>query len=137
MEKINQIISYLYAIANFAKDIHYSCYGEAFYSKHEFADFIQDGIYNYIDLIKEVCLLGNEISPLSSIEYLRSAADIIPLRLENDDKKNFENLKELLIETLSLLEQTTELTRGENNLLDDIAQNLQQKLGLVNRQIKE
>lgn len=137
MEIINQIICYLYAIANFSKDIHYSCYGEAFYSKHMFADIVQSDLYDYIDSLKEVCLLGNEIAPLSSIEYLKKAIGIIPPKEENDDKKNFENLKDIIVETLALLEQIGELTRGENNLLDDIAQNLQQKLGLINQQIKE
>lgn len=136
MENINNLIAYLVAIANFAKDIHYSCYGEAFYGKHLFVDLIQDDLYNYIDLLKEVCLLGNEIAPLPSSEYMRTAIELIPMRLENDDYKNFENMKSLIVDTLALMENTQNLTRGENNLLDDISQNLQQKVGLINQQIK-
>lgn len=136
MTDITKLIAYLIAIVNFAKDIHYSAYGEAFYAKHEFADLIQDGLNDYIDLIKEICLLGNEIAPLPSGEYLSRATSLIPLREEKNDRENFERMKNLLIETLSLLEGMDNLTRGENNLLDDIAQNLQQKLGLINQQIK-
>lgn len=136
MTDITKLISYLIAIANFAKDIHYSTHGEAFYAKHEFADLIQSDLNDYIDLIKEICLLGNEIAPLPSGEYLSRATSLIPLREENNDRQNFEKMKNLLIETLSLLEGMDNLTRGENNLLDDIAQNLQQKLGLVNQEVK-
>lgn len=89
MEKINKLIAYLIAIANYAKDIHYSCKGEAFYSKHLLADRIQDGLYDFIDQIKETCLLGNDILPLPSGEYLAMAMNLLP-PLENDDKKNFQ-----------------------------------------------
>lgn len=137
MEKINQLISYLIAIANFAKDIHYSSCGEAFYGKHLLADRLQENIYDFIDQLKEVCLLGNEIEPLSSIEYLKAAISIIPLKNNADDKANFIQMKELLIETLSLIEELSDLTRGEDNLIGNIAQELENNLGLVNLQVKD
>lgn len=52
MIEINKLICYLIALQNFAKDIHYSCYGEAFYGKHLFADRLQEDLYDYVDQIR-------------------------------------------------------------------------------------
>ena len=49
MDKIDILIAYLFAIQAFAKDIHYSASGEAFYSKHLLADEIYKGIDEQID----------------------------------------------------------------------------------------
>lgn len=137
MEKINTLIAYLIAIANFAKDIHYTCRGEAFYGKHLLADRIQDGLYNFVDQIKETCLLGNDIEPQQSGEYLIKAANLIP-KLSNSDKTNFEKMQKLLIDCLILMQEMlkeTDTPRAEVSLVDGIAQDLQGKLGLVNRQV--
>lgn len=137
MEKINQLICYLIAIANFAKDIHYTCRGEAFYGKHLLADRIQDGLYDFVDQIKETCLLGNEIEPLESGEYLINAANLIP-KLSNSDRTNFEKIQKLLIDCLVLMQEMlkeTDTPRAEVSLVDGIAQDLQQKLGLINLQL--
>lgn len=139
MEKTNKLICYLVAIANFAKDIHYTCSGEAFYSKHLLADRIQEGLYDFIDQIKETCLLGNNILPLPSGEYLAMAMNLLP-PLENDDKKNFQTMQKLLIACLVLMQemlQEKNTPRAEVSLVDGIAQDLQQKLGLVNLQVKD
>lgn len=137
MEKINQLICYLVAIANFSKDIHYTCRGEAFYGKHLLADRIQDGLYDFVDQIKETCLLSNEIEPLESGEYLVNAANLIP-KLSNSDKTNFEKMQKLLIDCLVLMQEMlkeTDTPRAEVSLVDGIAQDLQQKLGLINLQV--
>lgn len=139
MENINKLICYLLAIANFAKDIHYSCKGEAFYSKHLLADRIYDGLYEFIDSIKETCLLGNDILPLPSGEYLAMTMNLLPL-VETDGKKNFQNMQKLLIDCLVLMQemlQDKDTPRAEVSLIDGIAQDLQQKLGLVNLQVKD
>lgn len=138
MGNINKLICYLIAIQNFAKDIHYSCSGDAFYSKHLFADRIYDGLDNFIDGIKEMCLLGNDILPLPSGEYLARAINLLP-PVETDDKKNFQAMQKLLIDCLVLMQemlQETDTPRAEVSLIDGIAQDLQGKLGLVNRQVK-
>lgn len=139
MENINKLICYLLVIANFAKDIHYSCKGEAFYSKHLLADRIQEGLYDFIDSIKEICLLGNDILPLPSGEYLAMTMNLLPL-VETDGKKNFQNMQKLLIDCLVLMQemlQDKDTPRAEVSLIDGIAQDLQQKLGLVNLQVKD
>ena len=138
MENINKLICYLVAIQNFAKDIHYSCAGDAFYGKHLLADRIYDRLDGFIDGIKETCLLGNDILPLPSGEYLAMAMNLLPA-LEQDDKKNFEAMQKLLIDCLVLMQemlQVKDTPRAEVSLIDGIAQDLQQKLGLVNREVR-
>lgn len=136
MEKFNKLICYLLALANFAKDIHYSCHGDAFYGKHEFADRLADGEDNYIDQIKEICILGNDEEPLPSGEYLSRATSLIPLKSDKD-RENFFSMKALMLNALTHLEEMDGMTRGEENLIGNIAQDIQQNLGLVNRQVKE
>lgn len=138
MEKINKLICYLVAIQNFAKDIHYSCGGDAFYGKHLLADRIYDGLDTFIDGIKETCLLGNDILPLPSGEYLARTMNLLP-PVDADDKKNFQAMQKLLIDCLVLMQemlQEKDTPRAEVSLIDGIAQDLQGKLGLVNRQVK-
>ncbi len=139
MENINKLICYLLAIANFAKDIHYTCKGEAFYGKHLLADRIQDALYDFIDRIKETCLLGNEVLPLPSGEYLARAMNLLP-QVTDDDKSNFQSMQKLLIDSLVLMQEMlkeTDTPRAEVSLIDGIAQDLQGKLGLVNLQVKD
>lgn len=136
MEHFNKLITYLMAIQNFCKDIHYSCHGESFYSKHLFVDRIQENLYNYIDEIKEICFLGNDEQPLPSGEYLSRATSLIPL-LETKDLQNFINLGKLIVEVLALIDNMERLTQGEANLMGTIAQDLQNNLGLLNLQVKE
>lgn len=135
MENINQIIAYLLAIQNYAKDIHYNCKGLAFYAQHQLADRIFEELDDFQDALKETCLLGNDLLPLPSTEYLSKARFLIP-SINEDTAQNFQSMKRLLTEALSVIENTQGTTRGEQSLLDSIAENLQQKLGLVNRQVK-
>lgn len=135
MENINKLIAQLIAICNYSKDIHYNSKGEAFYGKHLLADRVQENLSEYIDQIKEICLLGNDYKTLSSAEYLLKATSYIPT-VEEEDKANFKNLENLLVVTLGTLEGL-EGTKGEENLYGAIAQDLQNSLGLINRQIKD
>lgn len=134
MDKANNLICSLIAIQSFCKDIHYNSKGEAFYSKHLLADRIQENISDYIDRIKEVAILGNDEKTLPSGEYLLKATSFIP-QISEDDKDNFQSLENLIVNTLMSL-QDMEATMGEDNLYGEIAENLQNSLGLINRQIK-
>jgi DNA-binding ferritin-like protein len=134
MDKVNNLICSLIAIQNFCKDIHYNSKGDAFYSKHLLADRVQENISDYIDRIKEVAILGNDEKTLPSGEYLSRATSLIP-ELAEDDKENFKSLENLLVNTLMSL-QDMEATLGEDNLYGTIAEDLQNSLGLINRQIK-
>lgn len=134
MDKVNNLICSLIAIQNFCKDIHYNSKGEAFYSKHLLADRVQDNISDYIDRIKEVAILGNDEKTLPSGEYLSRATSLIP-DVAEEDKDNFKSLENLIVNTLMAL-QNMEATLGESNLYGAIAEDLQNSLGLINRQIK-
>ena len=135
MDNINNLICFLIALQNFCKDIHYNSKGDAFYSKHLLVDRVQDNISDYIDRIKEVCILGNNQQTLPSWEYLSAATGLIPESSESDSD-NFKNLAVLITSVLSLIEQM-EGSQGELNLYAAIAEDLQNSLGLVNRQIIE
>lgn len=134
MDKVNNLICSLIAIQNFCKDIHYNAKGDAFYSKHLLADRVQDNINEYIDQIKEICIIGSSEKTLPSKEYLLQAIKFIPAITEND-QENFKSLENLLVMTLANIEQL-EGTKGEENLFGAIAQDLQNSLGLINRQVK-
>lgn len=136
MDKINNLIAGLLAIANYAKDIHYNAKGDAFYAKHLLADRIEENLPDFIDKLKEVCILGNNEAALPSSEYLRKAINLLP-EITQNDKDNFKKLAELIITNLALIEHLPELTKGEDNLIGAIAEDLQNNLGLINRQIKE
>ena len=136
MEKINNLICYLIALQNYSKDIHYNTKGDAFYSKHLLVDRVQENLSDYIDSIKEVFFLGGmSKEPLPSYEYLKKASELIP-KIEKDDKKSFQNLIKLLIKTIQTIETIKTVSKGEENLLGTIAENLQSSLGLINQQVK-
>ena len=136
MEKYNILIEYLLAVQNFAKDIHYTSTGEAAYSKHLLADRVQENLYDFIDKIKEVCILGNDTPPLPSGEYLSRATSKIP-QLGETDRENFRSLQALIINTLSHIEKIDDITTGEANLIGNIAEDLQNNLGLINLQVRD
>ena len=124
------------AIQNFAKDIHYNCKGESFYGKHLLADRLGDNLSDYIDSIKEVFFMASDKEPLPSSLYLTEASVFIP-EIAPEDKLNFESMRNLLVNTLQHIETLQDLTKGEENLIGSIAENLQNNLGLVNFQIKD
>lgn len=130
-EQIDNLIIYLLAIANYAKDIHYNCPGASFYGQHLLADRFADNLYDYIDQLKEICLLGHGFKTLHSSIYLARAAEIIP------DKIDFQKMRELMINCLQLIEETAGLSKGDENLLGAIAQDIQNNAGLLNIMLGE
>lgn len=135
MEKVNSIIAHLLAIQNFAKDIHYNCKGEAFYSKHLLCDRVAENIYDYIDSIKETSFLARMKEPLQCSEYLRNATAYIPDIALLNDEESFQKLASLIALTLEIIQDLKDLTIAEENLFGNIAENLQNSLGLLNRQV--
>ena len=129
MNKIDTLIAYLFAIQAFAKDIHYSASGEAFYSKHLLADEIYKGIDEQIDALIETCILPYGF-PKQIDEYWSDAKGIIPSTCD------FKNLKLLITDALDYInEELPNGERGAQALIDNIAQDLQRKLGLITRQV--
>lgn len=130
-EQIDSLIVYLLAIVNYAKDIHYNCSGPNFYGDHLFADRFTDNIYKYIDQLKEICLLGHQIKPLHSSVYLERTSKITPQGAE------FSRMRVLMIECLELIENIDNISRGDENLIGAIAQDIQNNVGLINIQLAE
>ena len=132
MNKIDTLIAYLFAIQAFAKDIHYSASGEAFYSKHLLADEVYKGIDEQIDALIETCILPNGIIPNSFVDYWEKATGII----QDESYGKFDSLKNIVTKTLLHIETIrADVYKGEISLIDSIAQDLQRKLGLITRQV--
>lgn len=125
-QDIDTLIIKLLAIANYAKDIHYNCSGANFYGDHLFADRLQEGLYDYIDQLKEICLLGHGLTVAHSSNYLKAASEIIPQDI------GFISMQNLLIGTLHHIEHIQNLAKGDENLIGAIAQDIQNNLGLIN-----
>lgn len=125
-EKIDNLISQLEAIKNCAKDIHYTCTGSNFYGNHLLADRCSDNLADYTDKLKEICLLGHGFKPLISSEYLKRAVGLIPEHAE------FNTLKTLMITTLKTIESINDVSKGDDNLLGAIAEDIQGNIGLIN-----
>ena len=133
MNKIDTLIAYLFAIQAFAKDIHYSASGKAFYSKHLLADEIYKGIDEQIDALIETCIL-----PLGEAKHIISywkGAETLFNNKKVDLKEDFWGLKHLIEECLDELKTYNAISRGAQSIYDNIAQDLQRKLGLITRQV--
>lgn len=126
MDNINTLICYLMAIQNYSKDIHYNCKGTDFYSNHLLADRIGENMSDYIDNLKEVCLLGRGVEPLKSAKYLGKCSEFIPEIID------FNNMLELLENTSRHIETIGNLSKGDENIIGTIAQDIQNNIGLIN-----
>lgn len=129
MDKFNNLIIHLMAIEGYAKDIHYNI---ADYSIHLFADRVQEDLSDFIDEIKENCILAKGGEVLRSHEYYNQAS-----RTLITDKITLEDLKYMLVDTLVILEQINELSLGDGDLLGRIGNKLQNNLGILNIILKE
>ena len=132
---MNNLISLLITIQEFSKDIHYTCHGESFFGKHLLVDKFD--FSDSIDLIKECCLLGRGLRPLSSKEYLTNASNNLVAPKEDNDKENFLTLQKYIQEALHQIQALTDLTKADENVIGGIAQDLQQYYGLLNLQVEE
>ena len=128
MDRFDVLIVVLMAIHGKAKDIHYNCPGDAFYGKHLFADRIADGIDEFIDQIKETCILGKGRKPMSASKYFKEAATLLDSLGDTDD---FRTLLSFIIDCLQHIERFDNVSRGDSKLLDDIANKLQNDKGLL------
>ena len=125
MDKFNKLIVYLMAIEGKAKDIHYNCSGDDFYGKHLFADRIAEGLSDFIDQIKETCILGKGEKPLYSYMYFKEADKLLNMDI------TFNSILELITDCLAHIEGISNVSRGDSKLLDDIANKLQNDKGLL------
>ena len=128
MEKITELIARLTAICSFSKDIHYT---NVSFQDHLLADRIHDGIDTQLDDLKEQMILSKRELPLSSKEYLKKAIEFIPDVNKDDNKANWIFLRDLIETTRDLLNNIKVDDRGENALLDNIAQSLSTDAALL------
>ena len=127
--QIEETIVYLFAIQAYAKNVHYRSKGDAFYAMHLLADKVQEGIQKHIDTIIETCILPYGL-PLPITEYWLEASRII-----KTDIYNFRGLQSLIEKALEQLETVEARTRAENAIIDDVARDLTNSLGLITRQV--
>jgi DNA-binding ferritin-like protein len=127
------ILARLTAIQQYAKDIHYTAKGDSFYGIHLLMDRVADGLDDFSDSIKETHYLGGGELPPQSKEVLRLAIAYIPVL--TDTKEDLTRLGSLISSTLDALGETMGNGRADASLLDNIAQDLKLKLGLINRQV--
>ena len=133
---INDIIVKLMVIANFAKDVHYTCKGEGAYGKHLLADLVHDDISDFIDGLKENALLGQHELPLPSKQYLKMASEQTPDVAESD-VANFNTLASIIDDLRKMLEDTEAKTRGIASLFDSIGEHLDKAYGLIWIQVRD
>lgn len=127
------ILARLTAIQQYAKDIHYTAKGEQFYAVHLLMDRVAEGLDDFSDSIKETHYLGGGELPPQSKEVLRLAIAYIPVL--TDTREDLTRLGSLISSTLDALGETMGNGRADASLLDNIAQDLKLKLGLINRQV--
>lgn len=127
----NELIAKLLAIKEFSKDIHYNVNGECAISLHKFADEVGEDMSGFIDDIKENILLGHNKRPLGSKEYMQRAIILIP-DVKGDNKANYQLMMNLIDETLNYIDTINSFDKGSENLIGNIAENLQKSKGLIN-----
>ena len=136
MLQYNLLIVLLMIIQCFAKDIHYTAKGSAFYAKHIFVDLVGDDIDGFIDDIKENIFLGQGIIPPASKKLFMAAAVGAPEVLLLD-VANFMILKEFVDQVRGLIKNMEAPSRGANSLLDSIGEHMDKMSGLLFRQLTQ
>lgn len=137
-----KLLSMLYALKLGASDTHYWVKRDSFWGDHKFADYIRNGeddddhiLDDYIDAINEVCFLGAKKPTPYSKDIIEAAIKYIPVKV-SEEKLMFHNLGKLIYDILSLIENIIpEASTGEANLLGNIAQDLQQRYGLIQKRV--
>ena len=83
-------------------------------------------------------MLGRGIRPLQNVEYYKAYVLEKALTLdERNDKANFIKLQETIEKALKVIDSLKDLSRGEENLIGNIAEKLQKFKGLLNLQIED
>jgi DNA-binding ferritin-like protein len=131
---MRDIIVYLSAIYGISKDLHYSASGNEFYSLHLMYDKISEDLLDYIDEIKENYYMARQFDVPTAkeinketLEYMSGNSDILELH----------NLLTLCIYHIQqYINDNETLTEGDKSLLGEIQNDLNKKIGFINRTIK-
>ena len=136
MNNLFDLLKVLYCIKFFAKDIHYTAKGDSFYSDHLLADRIIDGLDDFIDDINEnLYLVFEEKAPISKQIIASVTKDL--MLVQDDTKVNWRRLYSYLEEAEELIYKIEEEYKFPqiSSLLDNIANDLQKKKGLIWRRM--
>jgi len=128
-----ELLQRLTAINSYAKDCHYNYQS---FGQHLLADKNQDELIEGKDLVNEVCYLGLGMDTPASEEVLEGALKFIP-EVSKGDQVNLARLKLLVKTTLVYIQEMKLETRGVENLIGGIAQDLQQLHGLLYKQVDD
>lgn len=129
MDKYNNLIVDLMVIQGYARDLHYNV---ADYSIHLFADRVNEGLDDFIDEIKETCLLAKGIKVLRSYEYYQKVSHALII-----DEISLQSLKKILLDVLTKIEYVGNISVGDSDLLGRIGNKLQNSLGILNILLKD
>jgi hypothetical protein len=127
---MEEIIYKLFGLYGTIKNQHYSANGKDFYQEHIFADRLIDmlDIMETIDTIQEVFYLGRGLDALPWEAICENAH---PLRGEDLRKDIVILLDELDTQVTVVIHGET--SEGEKNVLANLAQNIQNAVGFLNR----
>ena len=132
-ERFHFLVSYLIALANYAKDFHYYCKS---FGVHLFCDEVYDGLYEFTDTIRENIMLGSGVLPHSSQGYLLAAAPMV-MPITDNEAANFEMLMGLLEWGKLTVNDIKGTSRGQNALLDEVASHIDKMIGLTFLQMRK
>ena len=133
---MEKLLSMLYALRFGVSDVHYYVKGDDFWGDHKFADDLRSDIMEWIDQINEVCFLGSQKETPYSKDIITDSLQYIPVKTQ-DSELLFRNVRELIFDILSHIESLLpDSTAGEANLVGGIAQELQQRYGLLWRRTR-
>lgn len=133
LSPVYQIICYALAAYNLSKDAHYHAKYNSFYGNHLLADRLSDKWDDYIDELKEVFYLGNEVNTPESKQILKDTIPLIPDITENTHENNLLLYKFFsdFHTQINTLRESYKMSYGEENLIGDIDQLVQNNKGLL------
>lgn len=131
--KMFDILVALKVIKGTSKDLHYAAQGLVFLPIHELADKLGDGLDDYIDDLIEVGWLGAGLeAPTAQSIHEAAARTLKAERLSQTEL--LMRLRFLNQSLLDLLDQCSNgAAAGAANLLGGIAQDIQQRVGFLDR----
>lgn len=130
------LIVLLTSIREYAKDLHYSMSGIAFYSNHKLMDRIQKELYEFIDEIKESYYLANKAILPTSREVFEAALEFIPKELGNIGLPKLYELIKVTVYSIEDAAREIKADSGDSDLLGRISANLKNSLGILGRVIE-
>ena len=135
---MERLLIYLTAIAGLAKDIHYQSRGENFYSIHLLMDRIYDGLYDFVDEIKENYYMYLDMPVPDSYFVWEKSAGLV-----------FEKIKEYSLKETALLNlmkdciyiadeesKKNSYDCGDNDLFGRISSKLKNGVALLNKTLE-